>query len=52
MCKNEVELIISNALLTYVQQNTIELCSTRIHLLFGRQILYIFLTKHQLKLKN
>ena len=32
----EVELIINNAPLTYVYQNTIETCLTPNHLLFGR----------------
>ena len=36
----EVELIINNAPLTYVQPNTIETCLTPNHLLFGRQLLY------------
>ena len=36
----EVELIISNASLTYIYPNTIEICLTHNHLLFGRQLLY------------
>ena len=36
----EGELIISNALLTYVYPNTLETCLTPNHLLFGRQLLY------------
>ena len=36
----EVELIINNAILTYVYPNTIETCLTPNHLLFGRQLLY------------
>ena len=36
----EGELIISNALLTYVYPNTLETCLTPSHLLFGRQLLY------------
>ena len=34
----EVELIISNAHLTYVYPNTIKTCVTPNHLLFGRQL--------------
>ena len=34
----EVELIISNAHLTYVYPNTIKTCLTPNHLLFGRQL--------------
>ena len=36
----EVELIIDNALLTYVYPNIIERCLTPNHLLFGKQLLY------------
>ena len=36
----EAELIISNAPLTYVYPNTLEICLTPNHLLFGRQLLY------------
>ena len=36
----EGELIISNALLTYVYPNTLETCLTPNHFLFGRQLLY------------
>ena len=41
----EVKLIINNALLTYIYQNTIETCLTLNHLLFGRQLLYSSNTK-------
>ena len=37
---SEVGLIIDNAPLTYVYPNTIEICLTTNHLLFGRQLLY------------
>ena len=36
----KVELIISNAPLTYVYSNTFETCLTPDHLLFGRELLY------------
>ena len=36
----EVELIINNAALTYVNPNTTETCLIPNHLLFGRQLLY------------
>ena len=36
----EVELIINNALLTYVYPNTIGTCLTPNHLLFGRKLVY------------
>ena len=36
----EVVLIISNALLTYGYPNTIEICLTDNHFLFGRQLFY------------
>ena len=36
----EVVLIISNALLTYGYPNTIEICLTANHFLFGRQLFY------------
>ena len=36
----EVELIINNEPFTYVYPNTIEICLTPNHLLFGRQLLY------------
>ena len=36
----EVELIINNALLTYVYPNSLETCLTPNHLLFGRQLPY------------
>ena len=41
---SEVELIINNALLTYVYPNTIETCLTPNHLLLCRQLLYSFNT--------
>ena len=36
----EAKLIINNAILTYVYQNTIKTCWTPNHLLFGRQLSY------------
>ena len=36
----EVKLITNNAPLTYVYRNTIEVCLTPNHLLFGRQLTY------------
>ena len=37
---SEVELVINNKPLTYVYPNTIEICFTPNHLLFGKQLLY------------
>ena len=36
----EDELIINNAPLTYVYSNTIEMCLSPNHVLFGRKLLY------------
>ena len=36
----EVELIINNTSLTYVDSNTIRICLSPNHLIFGRQLLY------------
>ena len=48
----EAELIISNAPLTYVYANTLEIWSTPNHLLFGRQLLnsLLYSPKHDLQL--
>ena len=48
----EADLIISNASLTYVYPNTLEICLTLNHLLFGRHYIpLLYCLKHDLQLR-